>query len=424
MVKRFLSWIDNGYFFFSKMMNAPQNPRYQRLKGGWFVGPEEYAQMGFTLGLPPGFYAPDKPEIRELVEKIKPQNGIILPSSITASTQSIQNAKKTVIISNVPLGITPEAIINNVNNQLQRRKLVSDPDPILSCEINNSKFTASLQMRTQKDAEAAVQLGTIIENKQLLTISWGKNPDAPIPKQNPNVSLIQNNVLDSIIVDSVLPLPSTQSLLKAFEADFEVSSITRPEGFEHAIVQLRDPSLTDVAIFRLNDTIVDGVKLRVRRAFIGENEGPNLLDKSERRKMDISCGPSNMLTVLSPYMREKPCVADVLNPEVPITVVIHEETERLQPSTGATLLIYNVAPQVALYDNEECIDIVNDIRDECNKYGRVLDCVVDRLVTEPLPSDYAVVKVTFEDSNDAKDAQIALSGRRYAGRLVITQLID
>ena len=50
--------------------------------------------------------------------------------------------------------------------------------------------------------------------------------------------------------------------------------------------------------------------------------------------------------------------------------------------------------------------------------------MVDKLISEALPSDYAVVKVIFENHNDAKDAQIALSGRRYAGRIVITQLID
>ena len=149
-----------------------------------------------------------------------------------------------------------------------------------------------------------------------------------------------------------------------------------------------------------------------------------MLDDNERRKMKISEGPSNLLTVLSPYMREKPCIADILNPDVPVSVVIHQETERLQKSTGSTLLLYNIAPQITLYDNDECIDIINDIKDECNKFGKVLECMVDKLISEALPSDYAVVKVIFENHNDAKDAQIALSGRRYAGRIVITQLID
>ena len=56
--------------------------------------------------------------------------------------------------------------------------------------------------------------------------------------------------------------------------------------------------------------------------------------------------------------------------------------------------------------------------------GRVFDVSVEPLPTNvSLPSDYAVVKVVYEDPKAAKEAQIALSGRRYAGRLVITQLI-
>ena len=408
------------------MSDLLQNPRYQRLKGGWFVGPDEYAQMGFTLGLPPGFYAPDKPEIRELVSKIRKQNGIILPSTVAALKQNGQSSKKTVIVTNVTVGIKEEAIIREVSMQLQKRKLVSDPDPIISCDIQSSKFIAYLQMRTQKDAEAAVSLGSIIIDQQVMRISMDKGQDMITKGVASNQNAVKQEIdyLNAIIVDSILPLPSAESIKECFEKQFEVESIIRSEGFEHAIVMLKNPDLTDVAIYKLDNVVVDGVKLRVRRAFIDESNKSSLLDDNERRKMKISEGPSNLLTVLSPYMREKPCIADILNPDVPVSVVIHQETERLQKSTGSTLLLYNIAPQITLYDNDECIDIINDIKDECNKFGKVLECMVDKLISEALPSDYAVVKVIFENHNDAKDAQIALSGRRYAGRIVITQLID
>lgn len=407
------------------MSELVQNPRYQRLKGGWFVGPDEYAQMGFTLGLPPGFYAPDKPEIRELASRIRAQNGVILPSAVSALGPGAQASKKTVIVSNVTVGVSEDAIVREVCAQLQRRKLVSGSDPIVGCDIHPTKFIAYLQMRTQKDAEAAVSLGSIILDQQVMRLSMDRGQDmiakgvASAPEAAKQIADYSN----AIIVDSVLPLPPERSIREAFERHFAVESITRSDGFEHEIVMLKDQELTDVAVFRLNNAVVDGVKLRVRRAFVDGGDS-GLLDANEQRKMKLSEGPSNLLTVLSPHMREKPCVADVLNPEVPVSVVIHQETERLQKPTGATLLLYNIAPQIALYDNDECIDIINDVKDECNKFGRVRECMVDKLISEALPSDYAVVKVIFENSEDAKDAQIALSGRRYAGRIVITQLID
>jgi hypothetical protein len=129
-----------------------------------------------------------------------------------------------------------------------------------------------------------------------------------------------------------------------------------------------------------------------------------------------------MCSVISLLMRDKPCVADILNPAVQIAVVIHPETECLQQSTGKTLQIFNIAPTLALYDADVCQEIAADVKEECQRFGRVADCEIVKLASETLPSDFAVVRVVFEDPNEAKEAQMALAGRRYAGRFVVTQL--
>jgi hypothetical protein len=78
---------------------------------------------------------------------------------------------------------------------------------------------------------------------------------------------------------------------------------------------------------------------------------------------------------------------------------------------------------IVLYDLDVCREIVDDVKDECQKFGRVRECEIIKLASEALPSDYAVVKVVFDDESEAKEAQMALSGRRFSGRLVITQLV-
>lgn len=401
--------------------------------------------MGFTLGLPPGFYAPDKPEIRELVEKIRQFNGIILPSSLSSTQEQQQAQKKTVVVGNLPINISEEEIIRTITQELLRRKLIIDQDPIESCEIPNSRYIALLHMKTPKDAQAAVKMGSVIYRGYALRISWANvniSADKNVMVANSGGTItdiagqsvtpsdkLENfdkaNTLDSLFVDATIPLPDVESIKAAFDQTFPVENIYKPEGFNHCIINLVDTGNIDLAVMKLNDIIVNGVKLRVRRTFLAEGEGPLLLDQNEKIKMRKAAGVSNLLTVLSPLLRQNACVADILNIDVPIAVVEHVETERIQESTGRTLLLYNIAQPMVLVDPESCNELTSDIREECINYGKVLEVLIAPIPTmASLPSDYAVVKVVFEDPEDAKAAQIALSGRRYAGRLVITQLIQ
>lgn len=401
--------------------------------------------MGFTLGLPPGFYAPDKPEIRELVEKIKPLNGIILPSAVSSTAESQAAQRRTVIVSNLPINISNDDIVKVLTKQLIDRKLVKDEDPIYNCEIHTSRYYAFVEMKTPKDAEAAVQLGSVVYGHQALKISWANINEGPnrnslvatsggtitgVGGQSTNMNQDRGklfdkaNTLDSLFVDATLPIPSAESIKDAFEKKFPVEAVIVPQGFNHALVNLVDTSNVDLAISQLDGLIVDGVMLRVRRSFINEGEGPTLLNEDEKRRMRIATGPSIYLTVLSPLLRDKPCIADILNPDVPTAVITHRETQNVQKSTGNILLIYNVAQENVTYDSDAHQELITDMQDECSKYGKISEINIIPLPTNiALPSDYAVVRVVYEDPKAAKDAQIALSGRRYAGRLVITQLV-
>jgi hypothetical protein len=379
--------------------------------------------MGFTLGLPPGLYVPDRPEINDLVEKIRPLNGLILPSAV-ASLEPLarQNVRKVVTVTNLPLEISTEEIGNLIASNMLKHKLTAETNPVVSCEIHKTRIHARVEFRSQKLAEAAVQLGSVLVGTHALQIMW------PVSRREKTEAALSDyfnsrDTNDCIFIDSLLPLPNIDVLAQAIEQSFKIDSIERPDGFNHCTLRLSDPQLLSSAIFQLNDSLVDGVKLRVRRAFVDCDQPPRNLNAKELRKMTTTSGPSTMFTVVSPLMRSKPCVADILNMEVPVSFAIRPETERLEPSTGLALHIFNIAPLVALYDNEVCQDLIMDIREECNKFGRVIDCVVAKLASESLPSDYSIVKVLFDNKEDAKQAQMGISGRRYCGRLVITMLV-
>jgi hypothetical protein len=274
-------------------------------------------------------------------------------------------------------------------------------------------------MKTQKDAEAAVQLGSVIVGQQVLKLSWAAVKDRA---REDEWEEVRDNG-ECLFVDALLPIPPVEAIRNVFGARFPIEELVVPEGFNYCIVYLLDKRDSDGAVDELNGVVVEGVKLRVQRAFRRPSEGPRGIGMKEVSRMAITAGPSTMYSVISPLMREKPSVADILNPNVQVAVVVRPETERLQPATGRTLFLYNVAASLVLYDADVCREIVEDIKEECQKFGRVKECEVIKLASEALPSDYAVVKVVFENAAEAKDAQMALAGRRFSGRIVLTQLV-
>lgn len=388
------------------------------LRGGWFVGPEEYESMGFTLGLPPGYYAPDLPEIQELVEKIKPLNGIIMPSTIYRQPQQRQ-IKNKVLVTNLPLDCTAEQLDTFLTSSLLKRKLITDESPIEKIDIYQNKLNAHVEFKSQKDAEAAIQIGkTLVFNKRELRIFWMRDSN-----ESSQHEIIETDKYDR---DALFVEPSGQYLLtdeeitEFFEKEgFQIFKIACPRGFRHRIVNLVDSSTADIAVFKLNNTQINGKEIHVRKCFIGDNEGPSRLTEKEKRMIKSTNGPSHMVSVINPAILDHPCIADILNPDVPTSSIVQPETERIQPVSGSVLHIYNIAKEMIMYDTDLLEEFIQDILGECQKYGEITDTKVDHL---PITSDYAVVKVFFKSAENAKNAQLAISGRRYGGRLVITSL--
>ena len=401
-----------------------ENPNF--LRGGWFVGPEEYEQMGYTLGLPPGYFAPDLPEIRNLVEKLKSQNGIILPSSIEKQTE--QPTKKKVIVTNVPTEMSPDQLGELLTQTLLKRKLITNPEPIENIDLAPGKTSAFVAFKQQKDAEAAIQIGkTFIYNNRQLRILWYKSKREIAEQASgeeaddiDEVYTYRNNYESMILETESDHLPSTESILQAFnESGFPIDQIVVPDNFNHAIIYLEDPSSADLVVYKLNGTTIQDVVIKLKKCYIGENEGPNDIPDKEKRRLKATNGPSPLVSIMNPLLLQNSSIADILNPEVISSVIVQPETELIQPNVGNVLCMYNIVKDVTLYDQELLTETLQDLESECVRFGEIIDKKVEHM---PIRSEYAVVKFFYKTPQQAKNAQIALAGRRYAGRAVLTSV--
>ena len=78
-----------------------------------------------------------------------------------------------------------------------------------------------------------------------------------------------------------------------------------------------------------------------------------------------------------------------------------------------------------LRDDEEYEEIVDDIREECNRHGAVRSVEIPRPLegVEDVPG-VGKVYVEFVNVSDCVQAQQALTGRKFANRIVVTSFYE
>lgn len=93
------------------------------------------------------------------------------------------------------------------------------------------------------------------------------------------------------------------------------------------------------------------------------------------------------------------------------------------PTTEVLCLMNMVTPD-ELKDEEEYEDILEDIKDECGKYGIVRSIEIPRPIEGVDVPGCGKVFVEFNSQADCQKAQQALAGRRFSNRVVVTSYFD
>jgi splicing factor U2AF subunit len=161
----------------------------------------------------------------------------------------------------------------------------------------------------------------------------------------------------------------------------------------YAFCEYVDISITDQAIAGLNGMQLGDKKLIVQRASVGAKSGP----------------------------LAQPGAA--LATPVQIQVPGFQSVTALGQPTEVLCLMNMVTPE-ELVDEEEYEDIIEDIRDECSKYGIVKSIEIPRPIEGVDIPGLGKVFVEFNSTADCQKAQQNLAGRKFANRVVVTSFVD
>ena len=88
------------------------------------------------------------------------------------------------------------------------------------------------------------------------------------------------------------------------------------------------------------------------------------------------------------------------------------------------LCLLNMVVPEELTDEEEYEDILEDIREECGRFGEVRSIEIPRPVPGVDVPGCGKVFIEFGSSMECQKAQHALTGRKFSNRVVVTSYFD
>ncbi|KAF9975701.1 U2 small nuclear RNA auxiliary factor 2 [Actinomortierella ambigua] len=344
------------------------------------------------------------------------------------ANNTVNRQSKRLYCGNIPLGIDEGSLAFFFNETMMSMSLTAGSGaPVVSVQINHDKNYAFVEFRKPEEATAAMAFDGIVFQGQTLKIRRPKDYQPPPGQPGSEVpqihvpGVISTNVPDSenkIFIgglplylndEQVIELLQAFGELKAFNLVKE-NNVGASKGF--AFCEYLDPNITDVACQGLNNMQLGEKKLVVQRASVGSN-------RQNQQNNNMGGGGGNSNNQFNNQFTGANAIQ--LHPNL----LLASNGGSVEVVATTVLQLLNMVLPEELMDDEEYHDIIEDIRDECGKFGQIIDIQIPR----PDPQGHPVpgvgkIFVRYTTVDESRTAARALSGRKFADRTVLTSFMD
>ncbi|KAL3424796.1 U2 snRNP auxilliary factor [Phlyctema vagabunda] len=378
----------------------------------WDIKPPGYENVTAEQAKLSGMFPLPGAPRQQPMDPSKLQAFMAQPSgSVTNAALKPSNSRqsKRLVIHNLPPTATEESIAGFFNLQLNGLNVIEGPDPCISAQISKDTSFALLEFKAASDATVALALNGIsmedndhgpkgngASNGSVAGLSIARPKDYIVPAVTDETPY-EPGVISSVVVDtqnkisvSNIPLYLTEEqvteLLVSF-GDLKAFALVKDSSTDEsrgiAFCEYVDPAATDIAVEGLNGMELGDKHLKVQRASIGNTQVSGL---------EMSVNAMSMLAGTTSQGLEE----------------------------GRVLQLLNMVTPEELIDNEDYEEICEDVKEECEKYGKVLDMKVPRPSGGSRQSTgVGKIFVKFDGPESAGKALRALAGRKFADRTVV-----
>jgi len=397
----------------SRERRSPRKLKRRRPSKYWDVAPVgfehvtplQYKAMQAAGQIPATLFVPSAPAI------VAPQvTGTSNTSTSGGST--VNRQARRLYIGNIPFGCSEDEMMDFFNEQMHSCNFAQAPgDPVLSIQINLDKNFAFLEFRSAEETTQAMAFDGIHYKNQSLKIRRPHDYQ-PMPGISDSSQPIVPGVVSTVVADSAhkifiggLPNHLTEDQVKELLMSFgqlrafnlvKDSATGMSKGY--AFCEYADVSITDSAILGLNGMQLGDKKLVVQRASVGAKSGP------------LAAANTGASALMQPVQLQVPGLQN-------------SNSLGSQPPSEVLCLMNMVTPD-ELKDDEEYEDILDDIKEECSKYGYVRSIEIPRPIEGVDVPGVGKIFVEFNSISDSQKAQQQLAGRKFANRIVVTSFLS
>ncbi|KAL2065110.1 hypothetical protein VTL71DRAFT_4250 [Oculimacula yallundae] len=314
---------------------------------------------------------------------------------------------KRLLVHNLPPTVTEEVVVNFFNLQLNGLNVIEGSDPCISAQISKDQSFALLEFKQTLDATVALALDGITMEDEHMNGSASNGDTKGLSIRRPKDYIVpavtdevpyEAGVISNVVVDtqnkiSIASIPlyltdeQVTELLVSF-GELKAFVLVKDNGTEEsrgiAFCEYVDPSATDIAVEGLNGMELGDKHLKVQRASIGHTQVSGL---------EMSVNAMSMLAGTTTQGMDE----------------------------GRVLQLLNMVTPEELIDNEDYEEICEDVKEECEKYGKVLEMKIPRPTGGSRQSNgVGKIFVKFDTPESAGKALRTLAGRKFADRTVVT----
>ncbi|XP_047184218.1 splicing factor U2AF 65 kDa subunit-like isoform X2 [Scophthalmus maximus] len=356
------------------------------------------------------------------------------PTQVPIVGSQMTRQARRLYVGNIPFGVTEESMAEFFNAQMRLAGLSQAPsNPVLAVQINQDKNFAFLEFRSVDETTQAMAFDGIIFQGQSLKI---RRPHdyRPLPGISEQPAFHVPGVVSTVVPDSphklfigglpnylnddqVKELLTSFGPLKAFNL-VKDSATSLSKGY--AFCEYVDISATDQVTAAASRELVSGVLLFHRLL-----SGPLCcsLHQAVAGLNGMQLGDKKLIVQRASVGAKNATTTSII--ETPVTLQV-PGLQRLQNSGLPTevLCLLNMVMPEELVDDEDYEEILEDIREECCKYGSVRSIEIPRPVDGVEVPGCGKIFVEYVSAADCQKAMQSLTGRKFANRVVVTKYYD
>lgn len=347
-------------------------------------------------------------------------------ASQNALKPSTARQSKRLFVHNIPDSATDESMSDHFNLQLNGLNVTRGADPCISAHISADRSYALLEFKTPEDATNAMAMdGTSMGLDAMDTSNGASNGAAKgLQIRRPKDYIVpavtdetQNEagVLSNVVPDtqnkiSITNIPiylteeQIQELLQNFGElkNFILVKDTASEQSRGIVFcEYADAGVTDVAVESLHGMELGDAALKVQRASIGIQQVGGEMSVNA---MSMMAGTQAKGEVEAGRVL---CLMNMITPE---------ELMDADEAAGE----FHIVDTPFDSPTDSTTEILEDIKEECSKYGTLLETKMPRPTGGSRSSNgIGKIYIKYESPVAAQKALAALAGRKFADRTVV-----